>query len=134
MSLASLFAPVQFTDLGVEGVAYDVRCVGVESVHALHQLTEAVLVRSTTTAMGFCMARDGRSSRQSVMKGDKLAEAVKALALQQPILMLTAFGESLRLEANFPLAVDLVMGKPFMAGGVGAKLAVGFEEQRSTSA
>ena len=47
------------------------------------------------------------------MKGDKLAAAIKALAPQQPIIMLTAYGESLRLAGNFPLAVDLVMGKPF---------------------
>jgi two-component system, cell cycle response regulator CpdR len=48
-----------------------------------------------------------------VMKGDKLAAAIKALAPQQPILMITAYGEEFRLGDNVPLAVDLVMNKPF---------------------
>ena len=47
------------------------------------------------------------------MKGDKLAAAIKALAPQQPIIMMTAYGEALRLAGDFPLAVDLVMSKPF---------------------
>ncbi len=47
------------------------------------------------------------------MKGDKLAAAIKALAPQQPIIMITAYSESLRLTGNFPLPVDLVIGKPF---------------------
>jgi CheY-like chemotaxis protein len=48
-----------------------------------------------------------------VMKGDKLAAAIKALAPQQPIIMMTAYGESLRFRGDFPLSVDLVIGKPF---------------------
>lgn len=48
-----------------------------------------------------------------VMKGDKLAAAIKALAPQLPIIMITAYGESLRLAGDFPLAVDLVISKPF---------------------
>jgi len=48
-----------------------------------------------------------------VMKGDKVAAAIKALAPQLPIMMITAYGESLRLAGSFPLAVDLVIGKPF---------------------
>ena len=47
------------------------------------------------------------------MKGDKLAAAIKAQAPQVPIIMITGYGESLRLAGNFPLAVDLVIGKPF---------------------
>ena len=47
------------------------------------------------------------------MKGDKLAAAIKALAPQQPIIMMTAYGEALRFSGEFPLAVDLVMSKPF---------------------
>jgi two-component system, cell cycle response regulator CpdR len=47
------------------------------------------------------------------MKGDKLAAAIKALAPQQPIIMITAYGEDLRFAGNFPLAVDLVISKPF---------------------
>jgi DNA-binding response OmpR family regulator len=47
------------------------------------------------------------------MKGDKLAASIRAVAPQQPILMMTAYGESLRLGGEFPLAVNQVIGKPF---------------------
>jgi CheY-like chemotaxis protein len=47
------------------------------------------------------------------MTGDKLAAAVRALVPNQKILMITAYGESLRFSGEFPLAVDLVMSKPF---------------------
>jgi CheY-like chemotaxis protein len=47
------------------------------------------------------------------MKGDKLAAAIKALAPQQPIILITAYGEALRHAGEFPLAVDKVIGKPF---------------------
>jgi CheY-like chemotaxis protein len=47
------------------------------------------------------------------MKGDRLAAAIKSLAPQQPIIMMTAHSEALRLSGSFPLAVDLVIGKPF---------------------
>lgn len=46
-------------------------------------------------------------------KGDKLAAAIKALAPKQPILMITAYAETLRLAGSFPLSVDLVISKPF---------------------
>jgi len=46
-------------------------------------------------------------------KGDKLAAGIKAQAPQQPILMITAYAETLRLAGSFPLSVDLVMSKPF---------------------
>jgi CheY-like chemotaxis protein len=49
------------------------------------------------------------------MKGDKLAAAIKAQAPHQPIIMITAYGDALRLRGNFPLGVDLVMAKPFDA-------------------
>ena len=48
-----------------------------------------------------------------VMKGDKLAAAIKALSPQQPIIMITGYAEKLRLAGNFPLAVDSVINKPF---------------------
>jgi CheY-like chemotaxis protein len=48
-----------------------------------------------------------------VMKGDKLAAAMKALKPSQPIILITAYAESLRLKGNFPLGVDLVLPKPF---------------------
>ncbi len=47
------------------------------------------------------------------MKGDKLAATIKSLAPQQPILMITAYGEALRFAGNFPLGVDLIVNKPF---------------------
>jgi CheY-like chemotaxis protein len=47
------------------------------------------------------------------MKGDKLAAKIKVLIPQQPIIMITAYSESLRLKGDFPLAVDLVISKPF---------------------
>ena len=49
-----------------------------------------------------------------VMKGDKLAAAIRAIAPQQPIIMITGYGESLRYAGHFPLAVDLVISKPFV--------------------
>jgi CheY-like chemotaxis protein len=50
-----------------------------------------------------------------VMTGDKLAAAIKALAPQQPILLITAYAERLRSEGSPLLAVDFVMSKPFDA-------------------
>jgi CheY-like chemotaxis protein len=47
------------------------------------------------------------------MKGDKLAAAIKTLAPEQPVLLITAYGEALR-SAHTPLTcVDLVLAKPF---------------------
>jgi CheY-like chemotaxis protein len=47
------------------------------------------------------------------MKGDKLAEAIKALHPNLPIALITAYAESLQ-SARVPLpGVDLVIGKPF---------------------
>jgi CheY-like chemotaxis protein len=47
------------------------------------------------------------------MKGDKVAAAIRAVAPQEPIILMTGYGESLRLSGDFPLAVNLVIGKPF---------------------
>jgi CheY-like chemotaxis protein len=46
-------------------------------------------------------------------KGDKLAAAIKTIASKQPILMITAYAETLRLAGSFPLSVDRVISKPF---------------------
>jgi CheY-like chemotaxis protein len=46
-------------------------------------------------------------------KGDRLAAAIKKLAPDQPIMMITAYAETLRLAGSFPLSVDLVISKPF---------------------
>lgn len=48
-----------------------------------------------------------------VMKGDRLAAAIRSQAPQQRILMITAYGEGLRAEGRFPLPVDGVVTKPF---------------------
>jgi two-component system response regulator PrrA len=47
-----------------------------------------------------------------VMKGDKLALALKERFPDLPILMVTADAEKLSLE-NKPAGVDLLLGKPF---------------------
>jgi CheY-like chemotaxis protein len=47
------------------------------------------------------------------MKGDRLAASIKALVPQQPIVMITAYGERLRSESNHLPGVDLVLAKPF---------------------
>lgn len=47
------------------------------------------------------------------MRGDKLAVAIKALAPNQPIIMITAHVESLLSSGNPLAGVDLVIGKPF---------------------
>ncbi len=46
------------------------------------------------------------------MKGDEVAAAIKARAPRQPILLITGYGEALRLDGSFPLAVDKVIMKP----------------------
>ena len=48
-----------------------------------------------------------------VMKGDKLAAAMKALRPNQRIILITAYAETLRHKGAFPLGVDLVLPKPF---------------------
>lgn len=52
------------------------------------------------------------------MRGDKVAGAIKAQAPQQPIIMVTAYDESLRHSGDFPLPVDLVISKPFGLEGL----------------
>jgi CheY-like chemotaxis protein len=47
------------------------------------------------------------------MKGDKLAAAIRTLAPQMPIIMMTAYGDALRLSGDFPLAVNAQLSKPF---------------------
>jgi len=51
------------------------------------------------------------------MKGDKLAAAIKKIGPKQPILMITAYAETLRLAGSFPLSVDRVISKPFDVQG-----------------
>ncbi|HEV2208782.1 MAG TPA: response regulator [Verrucomicrobiae bacterium] len=48
-----------------------------------------------------------------LMKGDKVAAAIKQQSPAQPVMMVTAYGEALRFGGSFPLGVDLVLTKPF---------------------
>ncbi len=47
------------------------------------------------------------------MNGDELAAAIKALAPHQPVLMITAYPETLAASGNPLVGVDLVLSKPF---------------------
>jgi CheY-like chemotaxis protein len=49
------------------------------------------------------------------MRGDKLAEAIKRLVPNQPIVMITAFPEKLQTSANALGGVDSIICKPFNA-------------------
>ncbi len=51
--------------------------------------------------------------RMPDLKGDQLAAAIRGLKPNQRILMITAYGESLLLSGDSPLAVDRVLSKPF---------------------
>jgi len=44
--------------------------------------------------------------------GDELAIAIHALAPDQPIVMLTGFGELMNATAERPVGIDLVLSKP----------------------
>ncbi len=48
-----------------------------------------------------------------IMKGDKLAVALKRLFPNLPILMITADAEKVEMSSDKPAAVDLLMAKPF---------------------
>jgi CheY-like chemotaxis protein len=47
------------------------------------------------------------------MTGDKLADAIKRLSPSQPVVMLTAYPEKLRAQAQPITSVDCFLGKPF---------------------
>jgi DNA-binding response OmpR family regulator len=47
------------------------------------------------------------------MKGDQLAAAIKELAPNQPVMMLTAHGDMLRSSGKPLKGVDLILDKPF---------------------
>ncbi len=48
------------------------------------------------------------------MKGDELADALKARAPQQPIVLITAYAEMLRCDDASLRHVDFVISKPFL--------------------
>lgn len=47
------------------------------------------------------------------MRGDALAEAIKAQDPRQPVVMITAYAEMLGPPGQLPAGVDYVMSKPF---------------------
>ena len=49
-----------------------------------------------------------------VMKGDALAQAIKARAPGQPVVMITAYAEMLKASSNPLRGVDFVISKPFL--------------------
>jgi signal transduction histidine kinase len=46
------------------------------------------------------------------LNGSQLAEAIKLLSPDMPIILLTGFGEEMQAAQNRPAGVDLVLGKP----------------------
>jgi CheY-like chemotaxis protein len=48
------------------------------------------------------------------MKGDELALAIKSLAPDQPIVLITAYAEMLKSEHNPLQGVDYIVSKPFL--------------------
>ncbi len=51
--------------------------------------------------------------RMPDLKGDEFAVAIRRLTAGQKILMMTAYGDSLRLSGNSAPVVDRIMSKPF---------------------
>lgn len=47
------------------------------------------------------------------MNGDELAAAIKALDPHQPVVMITAYPETLASSGNPLVGVDLLISKPF---------------------
>ena len=50
------------------------------------------------------------------LRGDQLAAAIRKLTAGQKILMMTAYGDSLRLSGNAAPMVDRIISKPFDIG------------------
>jgi len=48
------------------------------------------------------------------MKGDELAAAIKSIAPQQPVVMVTAYAEMLQSSGNPLAGVDFLISKPFL--------------------
>lgn len=49
-----------------------------------------------------------------IMKGDKLAAAIKARDPKQPVVMITAYAETLQASSNSVMGVDFIISKPFL--------------------
>lgn len=48
------------------------------------------------------------------MSGDKMAPAIKQIAPEQPIIMLTGFGDMMKYAGEMPEGVDILLSKPIM--------------------
>jgi CheY-like chemotaxis protein len=48
------------------------------------------------------------------MKGDELAIAIKSIAPEQPIVLITAYAEMLKSEETPLSGVDFIVSKPFL--------------------
>ena len=57
------------------------------------------------------------------MSGDQLATAIKILAPDVPVIMLTGFGEMMVTTGEQPPDVDLVISKPFTMATLSQALA-----------
>ncbi|HVV74221.1 MAG TPA: response regulator [Verrucomicrobiae bacterium] len=49
-----------------------------------------------------------------IMKGDALAAELKARDPKLPVVMITAYAETLQGSANAPASVDFIISKPFL--------------------
>jgi CheY-like chemotaxis protein len=90
-----------------------------DSIKRILALDQHEVVTTTSAAEALATVQAGKFDvivldyEMPDMKGDKLAAAIKGLVPDQQIVMITAHSESLRLKGDFPLAVNLVISKPF---------------------
>ena len=49
-----------------------------------------------------------------IMKGDKLAAAIKSRDPKQPVVMITAYAETLQASSTSVTGVDFIISKPFL--------------------
>jgi DNA-binding response OmpR family regulator len=89
------------------------------TVMIILSLDRHVVTTTTSSREGLSLFQPGRFDlmiidyRMPDLRGDELAVAIRKLAASQKILMLTAYGDCLRLSGDSALAVDRVMSKPF---------------------
>jgi signal transduction histidine kinase len=56
------------------------------------------------------------------MTGSELAEAMRARGIRVPVILLTGFGDEMRVRGGTPPGVDLLLSKPVTAGGLRSAL------------
>ena len=57
------------------------------------------------------------------LNGESLANAVKQISREQPVIILTGFGDMLLKDGKKPDTVDLLLSKPITSEGLNAALA-----------